>query len=108
MTSVARGRRTIGERERKRPAVPVDRFGGLYEQRKWRAGLRDPRVPMPTLRELLLGGLHGREYRGYDRAGMSRLVDGRIESVRAVGPLRAGNALCVQPMEGCDGTPDGR
>jgi 2,4-dienoyl-CoA reductase-like NADH-dependent reductase (Old Yellow Enzyme family) len=25
-----------------------------------------------------------------------------------VGPLRAGNALCVQPMEGCDGTPDGR
>jgi NADPH2 dehydrogenase len=24
------------------------------------------------------------------------------------GPLRAGNALCVQPMEGCDGTPDGR
>jgi 2,4-dienoyl-CoA reductase-like NADH-dependent reductase (Old Yellow Enzyme family) len=26
----------------------------------------------------------------------------------AVGPLRAGNALCVQPMEGCDGTVDGR
>jgi 2,4-dienoyl-CoA reductase-like NADH-dependent reductase (Old Yellow Enzyme family) len=26
----------------------------------------------------------------------------------AVGPLTAGNALCVQPMEGCDGTPDGR
>src|SRR5829696_8186385 len=26
----------------------------------------------------------------------------------SVGPLRAGNALCVQPMEGCDGTPDGR
>jgi 2,4-dienoyl-CoA reductase-like NADH-dependent reductase (Old Yellow Enzyme family)/dihydrodipicolinate synthase/N-acetylneuraminate lyase len=25
-----------------------------------------------------------------------------------IGPLRAGNALCVQPMEGCDGTPDGR
>jgi 2,4-dienoyl-CoA reductase-like NADH-dependent reductase (Old Yellow Enzyme family) len=25
-----------------------------------------------------------------------------------VGPLRVGNALCVQPMEGCDGTPDGR
>lgn len=24
------------------------------------------------------------------------------------GPLTAGNALCVQPMEGCDGTPDGR
>src|SRR5262245_52900713 len=26
----------------------------------------------------------------------------------AFGPLRCGNALCVQPMEGCDGTPDGR
>ncbi len=26
----------------------------------------------------------------------------------AVGSLRAGNALCVQPMEGCDGTADGR
>jgi 2,4-dienoyl-CoA reductase-like NADH-dependent reductase (Old Yellow Enzyme family) len=25
-----------------------------------------------------------------------------------VGPLRAGNSLCIQPMEGCDGTPDGR
>src|SRR5947209_4604330 len=25
----------------------------------------------------------------------------------AVGPLTAGNALCVQPMEGCDCTPDG-
>ena len=24
------------------------------------------------------------------------------------GPLRAGNALCIQPMEGCDGTRDGR
>lgn len=24
-----------------------------------------------------------------------------------IGPLRAGNRLCVQPMEGCDGTPDG-
>src|SRR5882724_12771432 len=25
-----------------------------------------------------------------------------------VGDLTAGNALCVQPMEGCDGTLDGR
>jgi 2,4-dienoyl-CoA reductase-like NADH-dependent reductase (Old Yellow Enzyme family) len=25
-----------------------------------------------------------------------------------LGPLRAGNRLCIQPMEGCDGTPDGR
>src|SRR3954464_10924320 len=26
----------------------------------------------------------------------------------SVGPFPAGNALCVQPMEGCDGTPDGK
>ena len=26
----------------------------------------------------------------------------------AIGSLRAGNALCIQPMEGCDGTLDGR
>src|SRR5437764_15090245 len=26
----------------------------------------------------------------------------------AVGPLRVGNSLCIQPMEGCDCTPDGR
>jgi 2,4-dienoyl-CoA reductase-like NADH-dependent reductase (Old Yellow Enzyme family) len=26
----------------------------------------------------------------------------------AIGSLRAGNALCIQPMEGCDGTRDGR
>ena len=26
----------------------------------------------------------------------------------AIGPLRAGNALCIQPMEGCDGTLDGK
>jgi 2,4-dienoyl-CoA reductase-like NADH-dependent reductase (Old Yellow Enzyme family) len=25
-----------------------------------------------------------------------------------IGPLRTGNALCIQPMEGCDGTLDGR
>lgn len=25
-----------------------------------------------------------------------------------VGPLRVGNSLCIQPMEGCDGTRDGR
>jgi len=26
----------------------------------------------------------------------------------AIGPLRVGNRLCIQPMEGCDGTLDGR
>ncbi|MFO0844967.1 MAG: NADH:flavin oxidoreductase [Gemmataceae bacterium] len=32
---------------------------------------------------------------------------GPLFSPVSVGPLRAGNALCIQPMEGCDGTPDG-
>src|SRR6516165_3795852 len=27
---------------------------------------------------------------------------------RSVGPLRVGNSLCIQPMEGCDSTLDGR
>ncbi|MBV9212560.1 MAG: glutamine--fructose-6-phosphate transaminase (isomerizing) [Actinobacteria bacterium] len=38
-------------------------------------------------RELLLQGLERLEYRGYDSAGLSLLVDGRIESVRTVGNL---------------------
>ena len=38
-------------------------------------------------RDLLLRGLEKLEYRGYDSAGVSLLVDGRIESVRAVGNL---------------------
>src|SRR6516162_8765618 len=25
-----------------------------------------------------------------------------------IGSITAGNSLCIQPMEGCDGTPDGR
>ena len=38
-------------------------------------------------RELLLAGLQRLEYRGYDSAGLSLLVDGKVESVRAVGNL---------------------
>jgi glucosamine--fructose-6-phosphate aminotransferase (isomerizing) len=38
-------------------------------------------------RELLLRGLERLEYRGYDSAGLSLLVEDRIESVRAVGNL---------------------
>jgi len=37
--------------------------------------------------ELLLQGLEKLEYRGYDSAGLSLLVDDQIESVRAVGNL---------------------
>ncbi len=40
-------------------------------------------------RDLLLQGLERLEYRGYDSAGLSLLVDGRIDSVRAVGNLSA-------------------
>jgi glutamine---fructose-6-phosphate transaminase (isomerizing) len=38
-------------------------------------------------RDLLIAGLEKLEYRGYDSAGISLLVDGRIETVRAVGNL---------------------
>jgi glutamine---fructose-6-phosphate transaminase (isomerizing) len=38
-------------------------------------------------RELLLHGLQMLEYRGYDSAGLSLLVDGHVDSVRAVGHL---------------------
>jgi glutamine---fructose-6-phosphate transaminase (isomerizing) len=41
------------------------------------------------VRELLLEGLGKLEYRGYDSAGISVIVDGRIEAVRAVGNLSA-------------------
>jgi glucosamine--fructose-6-phosphate aminotransferase (isomerizing) len=40
-------------------------------------------------RDLLLHGLEMLEYRGYDSAGLSLLIDGRIDSVRAVGHLSA-------------------
>ncbi len=39
--------------------------------------------------ELLLAGLSRLEYRGYDSAGISVIVDDRIEAVRAVGNLSA-------------------
>ena len=41
------------------------------------------------VRPLLLAGLEKLEYRGYDSAGISVLVDGRIDAVRAVGNLEA-------------------
>jgi glucosamine--fructose-6-phosphate aminotransferase (isomerizing) len=40
-----------------------------------------------SCRELLLHGLERLEYRGYDSAGLSLVLDGRIESVRSVGNL---------------------
>jgi glutamine---fructose-6-phosphate transaminase (isomerizing) len=41
------------------------------------------------VRELLLAGLTKLEYRGYDSAGISVIVEDRIEAVRAVGNLSA-------------------
>jgi glutamine---fructose-6-phosphate transaminase (isomerizing) len=38
-------------------------------------------------RDLLIAGLEKLEYRGYDSAGISLLVDGRIDTVRSVGNL---------------------
>jgi glutamine---fructose-6-phosphate transaminase (isomerizing) len=42
-----------------------------------------------SAREILLDGLTKLEYRGYDSAGMSLIVDDRIEAVRSVGNLSA-------------------
>jgi glucosamine--fructose-6-phosphate aminotransferase (isomerizing) len=44
-------------------------------------------VGQRPVQEILLAGLEKLEYRGYDSAGVSVLVDGEIESVRAVGNL---------------------
>jgi glutamine---fructose-6-phosphate transaminase (isomerizing) len=59
-------------------------------------------------RRLLFDGLRRLEYRGYDSAGISVLLDGEIESVRAVGNLDAlqqklaGTALQPTNAEGSD------
>ncbi len=44
-------------------------------------------VGQRPVQEILLAGLEKLEYRGYDSAGVSVLVDGEIASVRAVGNL---------------------
>ncbi len=55
-------------------------------------------------RDLLLHGLQMLEYRGYDSAGLSLLVDGRIDSVRAVGHLSELNQAVARRTNG--GGPD--
>lgn len=57
-------------------------------------------------RELLLAGLEKLEYRGYDSAGLSLVVNGHIESVRSVGNLsnlRGAVAARSQNGSGRDG-----
>jgi glucosamine--fructose-6-phosphate aminotransferase (isomerizing) len=44
-------------------------------------------VGQRPVQEILLAGLEKLEYRGYDSAGVSVIVDGEIQSVRAVGNL---------------------
>jgi glucosamine--fructose-6-phosphate aminotransferase (isomerizing) len=51
-------------------------------------------------RELLLAGLGKLEYRGYDSAGISLIVDDRIEAVRSVGNLDALRAKLNGAREG--------
>jgi glutamine---fructose-6-phosphate transaminase (isomerizing) len=46
-------------------------------------------VGQRPVHEVLLEGLSKLEYRGYDSAGISVQSDGRLDSVRAVGPLQA-------------------
>jgi glucosamine--fructose-6-phosphate aminotransferase (isomerizing) len=53
-------------------------------------------------RELLLAGLCKLEYRGYDSAGISLIVEDRIETVRSVGNLSALQAK----LDGVDGARD--
>src|SRR5205085_8124144 len=52
-------------------------------------------------RDLLIAGLEKLEYRGYDSAGISLLVDGRIDSVRAVGNLA--NLRAAVGLDGGEG-----
>ncbi len=54
-------------------------------------------------RELLLAGLCKLEYRGYDSAGISLIVEDRIEAVRSVGNLSALQAK----LDGTSGASDG-
>jgi glucosamine--fructose-6-phosphate aminotransferase (isomerizing) len=53
-------------------------------------------------RELLLAGLGKLEYRGYDSAGISLIVEDRIEAVRSVGNLSALRAK-LDGVEGAGG-----
>jgi glucosamine--fructose-6-phosphate aminotransferase (isomerizing) len=56
-------------------------------------------VGQRPVQEILLAGLEKLEYRGYDSAGVSVLVDGEISSVRAVGNLSKLRAAVLH----CDG-----
>src|SRR5437870_5637449 len=57
-------------------------------------------VGQRPVQEILLAGLEKLEYRGYDSAGVSVLVDGEISSVRAVGNLSKLRAAVLQSTNG--------
>ena len=55
-------------------------------------------------RDILLHGLGKLEYRGYDSAGLSLLIEGEIESVRAVGNLaKLNEAVAARAGDGAGG-----
>ena len=57
-------------------------------------------VGQRPVQEILLAGLEKLEYRGYDSAGVSVLVDGEIASVRAVGNLSKLRAAVLHSNNG--------
>ncbi len=56
-------------------------------------------VGQRPVQDILLAGLEKLEYRGYDSAGISIQSDGHLDSVRAVGNLRALRAAVEDPAE---------
>jgi glucosamine--fructose-6-phosphate aminotransferase (isomerizing) len=67
-----------------------------HERRKQVCGILGYVGSRPC-RELLLSGLEKLEYRGYDSAGISLLIDGRLERTRAVGSLSSLRAALAVP-----------
>ena len=62
-------------------------------------------VGQRPVQEILLAGLEKLEYRGYDSAGVSVLVDGEIASVRAVGNLSKLRAAVLHSNNGATPEP---
>ena len=62
---------------------------GIFDQVCGIVGYVGRRERERSVQELLFAGLRRLEYRGYDSAGISVIVDDRIDAVRAVGNLSA-------------------
>ena len=68
---------------------------------------RQFRDPFAAVQDILLEGLRKLEYRGYDSAGISIQSDGRLDSVRAVGNLRALEVMSDLELESRGGGTSG-